>query len=466
MAVTKPMVTVELAELGLPPIEAADEPPVVPHAEHHRRIDAAVAATETDLLVVYGDHEHRGNLAYLCGFDPRYEEAILVLGAGVRRLVVGTEGAWYARSLGVDLEIVTVPALGCAGVDRPRGTLLAEALRDAGITLGVTVGIVGWKVFRAQDWGLTVPSIAAPAFLVDAIRALAGSPAAALDATAIMLDSGLGLRMQNDVHAIASYEWGASRASRATYAVVHAARPGMREDELISVMDYRGEPLQYDPVVASGDNIVSVVRSPTARKLAVGDPVVVMIGMWGGGACRGGMLAHGEQDLAPDVRGYLESVAIPYWRAMATWWELVRVGASAANVYARVQDACRDGGFEPEVGVGFALDVEDWIASPFAADSPHEIRSGMVLSADIWPSLNNRRQVVHMGDVLAVADEHLRAQLAEVYPETWTRIAARRRFMRERMGVQVADDLLPLSVGPCHLAPFWLEPNRALRFVP
>ena len=32
-------------------------------------------------LVVYGDREHFANLAYLTGFDPRFEEAVLIVGA-------------------------------------------------------------------------------------------------------------------------------------------------------------------------------------------------------------------------------------------------------------------------------------------------------------------------------------------------------------------------------------------------
>ena len=32
-----------------------------------------------DALVVYSDREHSANLAYLTGFDPRFEEALMVL---------------------------------------------------------------------------------------------------------------------------------------------------------------------------------------------------------------------------------------------------------------------------------------------------------------------------------------------------------------------------------------------------
>ena len=33
-----------------------------------------------DHVVVWADREHSANLAYLSGFDPRFEEAVLIVG--------------------------------------------------------------------------------------------------------------------------------------------------------------------------------------------------------------------------------------------------------------------------------------------------------------------------------------------------------------------------------------------------
>ncbi len=47
-------------------------------------------------LVVYGDREHFANLAYLTGFDPRFEEALLIVElSGKPLLVAGNECAGY-----------------------------------------------------------------------------------------------------------------------------------------------------------------------------------------------------------------------------------------------------------------------------------------------------------------------------------------------------------------------------------
>jgi hypothetical protein len=47
-------------------------------------------------LVVYGDREHFANLAYLTCFDPRFEEAVLIVGPNSKPLlVVGNECESY-----------------------------------------------------------------------------------------------------------------------------------------------------------------------------------------------------------------------------------------------------------------------------------------------------------------------------------------------------------------------------------
>jgi hypothetical protein len=55
-----------------------------------------------DWLVVYADREHLANIAFLSGYDPRFEEALLLLGPRDQRvLVVGNEGEAYAPLAGL-----------------------------------------------------------------------------------------------------------------------------------------------------------------------------------------------------------------------------------------------------------------------------------------------------------------------------------------------------------------------------
>ena len=73
-----------LGEVGLPDFGMPATRPEVPAARYEERVAALrgrARARGYDRLVVYADREHSANLAYLTGFDPRFEEAILVLGA-------------------------------------------------------------------------------------------------------------------------------------------------------------------------------------------------------------------------------------------------------------------------------------------------------------------------------------------------------------------------------------------------
>ncbi|MFI5226233.1 MAG: hypothetical protein ACHQ3P_06110, partial [Candidatus Limnocylindrales bacterium] len=69
------LATIELPDFGLP-----DERPEIPaalHLERVARLRERVEARGYDRLVVYADREHSANLAWLTGFDPRFEEAVV-----------------------------------------------------------------------------------------------------------------------------------------------------------------------------------------------------------------------------------------------------------------------------------------------------------------------------------------------------------------------------------------------------
>jgi hypothetical protein len=66
---------VVIPDFGLP-LEA----PRIPAASYEKRCREAYARAECDWLVVYADREHLANIAFLSGYDPRFEEALLLLG--------------------------------------------------------------------------------------------------------------------------------------------------------------------------------------------------------------------------------------------------------------------------------------------------------------------------------------------------------------------------------------------------
>src|SRR5690242_9088601 len=72
-----------LADVMLPDFgTAATEPEIPPaiYAGRLERLRERAALRGYDRLVVYADREHSASLAWLSGFDPRFEEAIAIVG--------------------------------------------------------------------------------------------------------------------------------------------------------------------------------------------------------------------------------------------------------------------------------------------------------------------------------------------------------------------------------------------------
>ena len=73
-----------LGRVDLPDLEVPETAPEFPASLYPARLErlrARAASRGYDRLVLYADREHSASIAWLTGFDPRFEEAILILGA-------------------------------------------------------------------------------------------------------------------------------------------------------------------------------------------------------------------------------------------------------------------------------------------------------------------------------------------------------------------------------------------------
>ena len=443
-------------DVTLPDFGEIEECPELPAALYAARCERAYAAAKCDWLIVYGDREHYANLTYLVGFDPRFEEAILLLGAGDRRiLIVGNEGLDYASLVKPAVEVVLCQALSLPGQDRGTAPRLDAVLRDAGLRAGQSLGLVGWKYLTPDEWTGTLPGFFAPAMLVDTLRDLAGDPAAVREVTPVLLDPVDGLRATAEVEQIAAFEWAAARSTAAVARIVRGMRPGLTELAAVGNMGYEGDLLATHVLFASGTGPIVGLRSPGTRRIARGDAVTSAVGYWGGLCARAGMVA--DED-----RAFLDQIAIPYYRGVVTWYETIRVGATGGEVQDRVVAALAEGGLRPALNPGHLTGYDEWVHSPVYPGSTDRIASGMPFQCDIIPVPVPPGRAVNCEDPVIFADASLRAALRERYPATWGRIAARQSFMRDHLGIRISDDVLPLSTTPAYLAPLWLAPNKVL----
>jgi Xaa-Pro aminopeptidase len=448
--------TITWREITLPDFGPLGERPTIPASLYAARCARAYAAAGADWLIVYGDREHYANLTYLTGYDPRFEEGILLLGAGERRiLLVGNEGIDYAGLLTLPLDIVLCQSLSLPGQDRSRAPRLDDVLRAAGLAAGQSLALVGWKGVESDEWAGRFPSFFAPAILVDTLRDLAGDPAALRDATPVLLHPTEGLRAITEIEQIVAFEWAAARATAAVRRIQVGVRPGMTELEAVGQMGYEGDPLSTHVLFASGTGTIVGLGSAGSRRIARGDGITTGFGYWGGLCARAGMVDDANT-------AFLEQLAYPYFRGLVAWYETVGVGVTGGTVFERVTSTLAEGGLRSALNPGHLTGHDEWVHSPMVAGGTGTLRSGMAFQCDVIPTPAPAGWALNCEDPVVFADEALRADLAARYPAVWSRITARQQFMRDSLGIAIGDDVLPLSTIPAYLAPLWLAPNTVL----
>lgn len=90
------------------------------------------------------------------------------------------------------------------------------------------------------------------------------------------------------------------------------------------------------------------------------------------------------------------------------------------------------------------------------------LRPGMALQMDVIPISAGPFCCTNAEDGVLLADERLRTGIASRYPAMWTRVMARRDFMRDAIGIDLDPSVLPLSNIPAWLPPYALNPEHAL----
>ena len=416
-------------------------------------------------LIVYGDREHFANLAYLTGFDPRYEEAILVLGQqGEPLLVVGNECEAY-------LPVSPLYAVGRLRAERfqpfsllnqPRNSsrLIRDILAGEGISRGTSVGCAGWKYYADAEHPAGRYAIELPAYLVDTLRELVGRENV-VNATDIFMHPDHGLRTVCSPAEIAYFEYTNTLASEGMRRLIFGMREGMLDYELAELYHFNGEPLGCHPTLVTGENRDRPLSGPVGAVIRRGDPLATNICYWGSNIARAGWIASSSQDLPSQAQDYVESFAGPYVEAMGEWFGSLTIGRRGDDLARIVDERLPFDRFGIFLNAGHLIHLDEWVSSPIYRGSSDRIHSGMVMQVDIIPS-SPAYFSTRMEDGVAIADADLRRQLKQEYPDCFARCQMRREFMIHTLGIDVPDEVLPLSNIPAIVPPFFLNPATVI----
>ena len=453
-----------LADIGLPP--AFGEPAVCPElaaARYPERIAALrdrMVGRGLDRLVVWADREHSAGMSFLTGFDPRFEEAILIVGPdGPPAILVGNECRAMAAAAPLPMRVILHQDLSLPGQPRDRSRPLAQVLHDEGIGGGSRVGVVGWKTYAERS------TIEAPAFLIDELRRLTGAGGLVESASDLLIDPGDGLRVINDVDQLAILEWAATRTSNGVRRLLTGLRPGVTEREAVGLLEWDGTPLSCHLMLTAGPRASLGLLSPGDRPIERGDRFTVAFGIWGALNCRAGFVVEDAAGLPDGIGDYVERLVGPYFGAVAEWYETIRIGLPGGALQAIIDRRLGDPFFGIFLNPGHQIGLDEWVNSPIWAGSTIPLRSGMAFQVDIIPATGGPYFTTNIEDGIALADADLRAAFAEAYPGAWERIQARRTFMADVLGIRLHPEVLPFSNLPAYLPPFLLRPDRAMTMV-
>jgi Xaa-Pro aminopeptidase len=456
---------VQLIDARLPDFGVPAACPELSRSIYAGRLDALLRARRAaglDALLIYADREHCANLGWLTGFDPRFEEALLILAPGaIPTLLAGPENLGRAQRAAVEVQARLYPPFGLMGQDRSQTPDLEEVFASAGLEAGHRIGVMGWKYYGPHEAKKPETWFETPAFVIDTLRKLAGTQGRVVNANALTMDPSTGLRAINEVEQIAQFEFGAVMASEAMKALFRSVKPGMTEIAAVQGMGLGALPHSCHTMLSTGGRLVGL-DSPSGKLIERGDPLTAAVGYWGGLSSRLGWVVADKSELPSNAADWLERLAMPYFACAAEWYETIGIGVTGGTLDAIARKHLGAPFFNLILNPGHLLHIDEWMNTPIYPGSKETLKSGQMIQCDIIPAAGAPYYGANIEDGIALLDERGHDQLRDKFPEVAARVAARRAFMTDVLGIRLKPEVMPLSNLAAAYPPFLLSPDRLM----
>ena len=457
-----------LIEIDWPEFGVAACPPPPSALELGARLGRLRAKMEEHKIthaVVYGDREHFANMTYLTGFDPRFEEALLIVGPATTPLiVVGNECEAYLGFSSLHaagrMRHERFQSFSLLGQPRERSRPLREILAEEDIGPYAVVGAVGYKYFGKEEHPDAVHALDIPSYIGDSLRDLAGRENV-VNATGLFMDPDGGLRAKCTPFEIAYFEYTNGQAAEAVKRMIFALREGVTDHSVVESGRLNGDPLGCHVTFSTGRRAAFGLCGPSGERIRRGQPLAFNVCYWGSNICRAGWIAGDAADLPGSASDYIAEFAGPYYVAMSEWFGLMRLGTPGHSFHDLIQTRLPFDRFGIYLNPGHLIHLDEWMSSPFYAGSQIPVASGMAIQVDVIPQ-SSLYFSTRMEDGIVVADAELRAELKASAPECYERCQKRRSFMRDVLGIELPEEVLPLSNTCAIVPPFFLAPHTVL----
>ena len=406
--------------------------------------------------VIYGDREHFSNVEYLTGYDPRFEECLLIVSENQKpTIVVGNEGPAYAGRIPYPVNIVIYPTFSLPAQPQNHNVTLREIFKQAGIDRTAKVGVIGWKMFYKKVFENYRRCYDLPMFIMQEL--LQATDADCLtNATDLMIDNCYGIRHRLSAKELILCEIAGTKSSRSTYRVLQNLEEGISELKASSFLHIDGDPIIAHPNINFGENNFYALASPThTRKLKVGDLVGVGMAYRRSLCHKVSYYVEDESQYNPDIAEDIRYIYRTYFSAVTAWYQEICEGATGGQVYAAVKKVVGNlEAFGIGLNPGHTIHTDEWTNSPFAENSDEILHSGMAIQCDFTAAFPTKGISVHAEDGIIIANRAMQEEIRKISPDSFKRMQTRRDFMNNILGIHLAPDVLPTSDMPAVIFPY------------
>ena len=427
-----------------------------------QRLWQSELAQEYSAIVIYADREHFSNVHYFTNYDPRFEEALLLLRRGCTPwLLIGNEGYGYSPIVPVEVHKELFQSFSLMGQPNESSRTLKAILADF-LRADDHVGLIGWKEYASELFTDELVTDV-PHYIVRELEEAVGH-SNIKNATAIMSHCILGMKHQLDAREIVRFEASGTKLSRNVYQCLKNLKPGMTEIEASGLIPFDGDPLNVHPNINFGafHNSLGLCSPLYHEKLEYGKGLGVGYGLRGSLVHKSGMYIRSREDLPEGYEHYLDEFVKPYFASCAKWYEMMRIGTKFGDIYQMVEDWIGFDKFHIGLNPGHQIHTDEWTTSPLTAGNTQAVASGCAYQCDYTVSFHEPFMSCHIEDGVVIADEALRAQIEAISPDCMCRIRARQEYMRTVLGIDLADETLPMSDLPCVCFPYMADLSTVL----
>jgi len=454
-----------LKNITWPNFGFSNTPPQIPLKEYERRLNECNELIEKHNLthlVIYADREHFANLCYLTGFDPRFEEALMIIRANAKPLVlIGNECFAYLDASPLIQEHKIRKELfqtfSLLNQPRDKSRKLIEILKDENINTNSKIGCVGTKYFDSCEFSESQYAIDIPTYLVDLLRKLS-SYENVINASDLFMHPEYGIRTNVGIYDIAYLEYTNGLASEGFKNMLFAIKEGVSDFDLAKKIEFNGTPLGCHLTFVTDSNHKYGLSGPNGSLIKKGSVLASNFCYWGANICRAGWVVNNENELPPQAKDYIQNFAGKYFEVMNEWFKSMKPEKLGGEIYDLIHKNLPFETFGIYLNPGHLIHLDEWISSPIYKNSKIKLRSGMAMQVDIIPC-SEKYFSTRMEDGIVIADTALQKNILVSFPEVFKRCKARKDFMNQTLGLELPEEVLPLSNMTGIVNPFFLNPN-------